>query len=392
MRNKYLFIIKQYFHLFGVNSNKMDPNNLYIQRFIGHGSFSFKLNLYEHELRCHEVVPNTAQRRPGILEDSSKIEAQVLARFIILDPCLKGPNLMDCIITHRKESQINSIDIAKKLIKQMLYGVKFLHDRNFVHRDLKPQNFIFEKNFKTDENQVDDTYDCDSPENTRLILNTLDLKWLVNVNVNTNIIDDIINMQESKNDDNNGHNHDDDAYERLQKMNGVVLTEDANFMSPELAFHLWFYIWCGNDHDGDVNKLKDDNIDKYIGDGVMKNDDQRCKDFTQMVSTLSEKQYLQEHDDIESVSDEYRDLNKKLFEKYQCLTPQILKASDIWSIGIIAYLIMTGKKPFGRFRMQKYIVESIVTSTGRLNFPQIDSRYLNNLDDNVLTPAFKVMF
>ena len=38
---------------------------------------------------------------------------------------------------------------AKKLIKEILEGVKFIHDEGVVHRDLKPDNIIVVSNKET---------------------------------------------------------------------------------------------------------------------------------------------------------------------------------------------------------------------------------------------------
>ena len=373
-------MVNQYCHLFNFQRKTMKQTEMHIQKFIHHGSVSI-MGYYDQDMvKSHELTPNAPEpkyRWTGDEYDMYDMKAQILARFIILKPCLEGhSNLMDCILTTRQDWKVNSINIAKKLITQMLYAVKYLHDKNFVHRDLKPQNFIFEKKF-TENN-------FNSPANTRLILGALDFRWVMSVDSN------IYGNSRGADDD---YNNEQSLFERL--INSVVLTKDANYMSPELAFHLWFYIWSGNDHDflhQDENVYVDD-ID-LTSDQVMKYE-ARCQEFTDMVTDLSEKQYLHECK-VKSLnidtSDEFRNARKQLFERYQCLTPQMLKASDIWSIGIIAYFMITGTKIFGRYQKQKYVVESIVASTGRLDFPQIDRRYGNKLDDRMITPQFKVKF
>ena len=53
------------------------------------------------------------------------------------------------------------------------------------------------------------------------------------------------------------------------------------------------------------------------------------------------------------------DLNKDLWDRYMNITPRMLKASDIWNIGIIAYLLVFGELPF-RARTKEHLLESIL--------------------------------
>lgn len=57
-------------------------------------------------------------------------------------------------------------------------------------------------------------------------------------------------------------------------------------------------------------------------------------------------------------------------------TGRILRASDVWSMGVIAYVMMTGRAPF-RGRDNAGIFES--TCIKKLVFPEKDARYHNKL-------------
>ncbi|ETO33059.1 hypothetical protein RFI_04048 [Reticulomyxa filosa] len=64
-------------------------------------------------------------------------------------------------------------------------------------------------------------------------------------------------------------------------------------------------------------------------------------------------------------------------------TAEVLKAADVWSIGVIAYVMLTGRAPF-RGRTNSDIFESIVTN--EVEYPEHDARYKTALK---LNPAFK---
>jgi serine/threonine-protein kinase Chk2 len=58
-------------------------------------------------------------------------------RAFIVDSAPDG-ELFDQIIDKQKFTESE----ARHIFRQVLYGVKYLHDRGVVHRDLKPENIL----------------------------------------------------------------------------------------------------------------------------------------------------------------------------------------------------------------------------------------------------------
>ena len=79
-----------------------------------------------------------------------------------------------------------------------------------------------------------------------------------------------------------------------------------------------------------------------------------------------------------------RSLPKGLGNAYKSSdrTGRILRASDIWAVGVIAYILVTGHRPF-RGHNNIAIFASIVKD--KLLFPRNDGRYHNEL---ILNPQF----
>jgi serine/threonine protein kinase len=51
----------------------------------------------------------------------------------------KGDNLLNHLINNGYQPEKKALN----LLRQVLEGVKYLHDLDIIHRDIKPENIIF---------------------------------------------------------------------------------------------------------------------------------------------------------------------------------------------------------------------------------------------------------
>ena len=68
-----------------------------------------------------------------IFEESGKI-------YIVMEYCSKG-DLFDYLKDHKKLSE----EEARKFYKQLIEALEYLTQRQIVHRDVKPENLLFDK-------------------------------------------------------------------------------------------------------------------------------------------------------------------------------------------------------------------------------------------------------
>lgn len=105
---------------------------------------------------------------PHIMQLLSYSEEQVHGDTVayIVMPYRKEGNLIQWLRQHHEKSEITAVERGR-LIQQAAAALKYAHDRNIIHRDVKPSNFLVREN-------------PDSPHQPDLLLSDFGLAKLMN--------------------------------------------------------------------------------------------------------------------------------------------------------------------------------------------------------------------
>jgi len=69
-------------------------------------------------------------------------------KFYILMEYCDGQNLRDFINKHNKNNELIEEDILSNIIKQICLGLKEIHNKNIIHRCLRPEDIFMNKNME----------------------------------------------------------------------------------------------------------------------------------------------------------------------------------------------------------------------------------------------------
>ena len=284
---------------------------------------------------------------------------------------LDGKDLFFHIAESDKDhcNKITNYKVAGKIIKDILYGVKYFHDRNIVHLNIKPENIKFdESSDNLDTNAVLIGYltsFCLGDPKLRLLNVSKDNKSQVEQEWNKLVIKKHII----------GHV-------------GTFL-----YASPEMVFNLAFAIYrqggtqTFDDFIEKLSKIYNNSTKEYNLDFSRYNCEKLFGFRTWKERYLKWKEYdtlpIFENDDI----------NKDLWHRYIIKTPRMCKASDIWSVGIVAHTLMTAaRSPWQQNladcnTIYKYM-EQILAREYR--FPRNHGAHNHKLTNEHLPRTFKV--
>ena len=89
----------------------------------------------------HENIVNLVEyNKDGIVEKANGAKEPVI--YIILE-LATGGELFDYVATTGKFSE----KISRYYFQQLISGLEYVHNKGFSHRDMKPENLLFDHNF-----------------------------------------------------------------------------------------------------------------------------------------------------------------------------------------------------------------------------------------------------
>jgi serine/threonine protein kinase len=88
------------------------------------------------EAVLHEVGVLDSLKHSNIMHVNALFEDE--EHFFLVMECMRGGNVYDRIMESKRYTE----DEARTLAKKLLGAVRYIHERGFAHRDLKPQNLL----------------------------------------------------------------------------------------------------------------------------------------------------------------------------------------------------------------------------------------------------------
>ena len=298
-----------------------------------------------------------------LMKHGKLTDSEEFSYFVTTNP-LHGEDLKYHITQAkvRNCSEWVSSKAPSKIIKDILYSVKYLHDRNVVHRNITADNLKFSQGgMMAFLNRDRDEFEGRTDTKSRIVLIGYSNSYCFDQRLNRNY--------NCTNDKRHAYDVDDDELiwkERMQMLDNVVRinASDYNYCAPEIAFGEAFEEW-----ELSQNIVENTTMDVFInlmkrrqqlylkGQHGIETDENGLNDPQNLFGMTWEERYQEweKYDTLRILEND--DINKDLWDRYMNITPRMLKASDIWNVGIIAYLLVFGELPF-RSKTKKHLLES----------------------------------
>ena len=145
--------------------NHINSNSLGLGKKIGQGGFS---EIYESKWMGIPVAvkvifdPKITQtlidefnneleklfilRHPNIIQLYGKVEKEKSQKLTCVMELASNGSMFDYLHKNQKYKNNVLIEFKKKIIKQLMSTIQYIHSRGYVHRDLKTQNMLLDKN------------------------------------------------------------------------------------------------------------------------------------------------------------------------------------------------------------------------------------------------------
>lgn len=269
----------------------------------------------------------------------------------------------DDLIDRLNDGKMATFKIIQHLLRQMLFAIKYLHDRDIVHHSIRTQSFAFrfddvetknDSNSKLSSNSNGDDTGKDTDTTS------IELSMLKSVL----ILADYDQAVYVKND---GIIR--DELEKKKFLRSIhIKYPTTDFCAPETAFwQLYVRKYWYKIHESLKSISDEDIMNQMLADIVNPNNkthkDGIKKHTIEMASKIETKVKVDigindvdiDIDDMNDIGDlavlnenEYVADNPDilLFKRYWHMSPKVSKAYDIWSLGVVAYSLVAGGYPF----------------------------------------------